>query len=171
MEKLEKYVVKVENALDKLIYVLGGGGLVIAILVYAYNIWSWWLTRTRIATADEIALMGLVWASYIGMGLLFRNHGHCTMDFVVEMCPKKWRPLLNVITDCIILAVSIFAVYYSWMLSIKSTRKLLTISKIPYFYCDIAFTIGYAHLFLVVLVDLVHNIIKLFTWKKGGMEG
>lgn len=171
MQNVNQYLDKIGDFLDKLIYIFGGGGLVVAIAIYAYNIWSWWLTSTRIATADEIALMGLVWASYVGMGLLFRNHGHCTMDFVVEMCPQKWRPLLNIITDCAILVVSVFAVYYSWKLSAKSMTKLLTISKIPYFYCDIAFTVGYAHLFLVVLVDLLRNIVKLFSREEGGTEG
>ena len=168
MEKLNCAVDKVCDVLDKLIYVFGGLGLVVAIAIYAYNIWDWWLFNRRIATADEIALMGLVWTSYVGMGLLFRQKGHCTMDFVVEMCPEKFRPLLDIVRDVLILAVALVATYFSWKLSIKSFNKLLTISKIPYFYCDIAFTIGYAHLVLVVVVDLFRNIPKLFTHKKGG---
>lgn len=170
MKKLEHTLDKIGDYLDKLIYILGGCGLIVAISIYAYNICSWWLSRTRIATADDIALMGLVWASYVGMGLLFRNHGHCTMDFIVEMCPAGLRPLLNIFTDVIILVVSAVAVRYSWILSIKSMKKLLTISKIPYFYCDIAFTIGYAHLFLVVLVDSFRNIVKLFRRERKGEE-
>lgn len=169
LEKLDRYLTKIGDFLDVMIYILGGGGLVLAIMVYAFNIFDWWLFGRRVAVADEIALMGLVWVSYVGMGLLFRHGGHCTMNFVVEMCPERWRPPLDIVRDLMILAVSIFAVYYSWKLSIRSLTKLLTISKIPYFYCDICFTIGYGHLLLVVLVDLLHNIVKLFTGKKGGV--
>ena len=168
MEKLNRVVDGIGDFLDRLIYILGGGGLVVAILIYAYNIWDWWIFGKRVATADEIALMGLVWASYVGMGLLFRHRGHCTMDFVVEMCPPKWRPVLDIIRDVLILVVAVFTTYYSWKLSIKSINKLLTISKIPYFYCDIAFTVGYAHLVLVVIVNLIRSVLKLFTHEKGG---
>lgn len=169
MERVNCVVDKVCDALDKLIYVFGGAGLIVAIAIYAFNIWDWWLFGKRIAAADEIALMGLVWTSYVGMGLLFRQKGHCTMDFVVEMCSEKFRPVLDIVRDILILAVALAATYYSWKLSIKSFNKLLTISKIPYFYCDIAFTIGYAHLVLVVVVDFVRNVLRLFTHEKGGV--
>jgi len=168
MKQINKTVDKICDVLDKLIYIFGGLGLVVAILVYAYNIWDWWLFGKRVAIADEVALMGLVWTSYVGMGLLFRSKGHCTMDFVVEMCPEKFRPVLNIIRDILILAVALVATYFSWKLSIKSMTKLLTISKIPYFYCDIAFTIGYAHLVIVGVVDIVRNFVELFTHRKGG---
>lgn len=168
MEKLDRYLTRISDILDLLVSILGGSGLIVAIAIYAYNIFDWWLFGRRIAVADEIALMGLVWVSYVGMGMLFRNHGHCTMDFVVEMCPTKWRPLLDILRDLMILVVAVFAAYYSWKLSIKSMVKLLRISKIPYFYCDICFTIGYAHLIWVVVIDLMHNVAKLFAGKKGG---
>lgn len=167
MQKIDAILKKIGDLLDRLIFILGGGGLIVAVAVYAYNILDWWLFGKRIATADEIALMGLVWASYVGMGLLYRCHGHCTMDFIVEAIKApKVKVLMNIIRNLLVLAVSIFAVYYSWKLSIKSFNKLLQISKIPYFYCDIAFTVGYAHLTLVAFVDMLHNIMLFLPIKR-----
>lgn len=172
MEKIDTVLKKIGDLLDKLVYVLGGGGLLVAVAVYAYNIWDWWLFGKRVATADEIALMGLVWASYVGMGLLYRCNGHCTMNFLVDAIHKpKMKMAVNILRDIIVLVISYFAVVYSWKLAIKSTNKLLQISKIPYFYCDIAFTVGYAHLLLVAFVDMLHNVIAFFKPEKRYEEG
>lgn len=162
---IDRRLCKVENYFDKVIYVFGCGGLLLAILVYAFNIWDWWLFKRRIPAADDIALLGLVWTSYVGLGLLFHIKGHCTMDFIVDMLHGKAKSFLFIVRDLAMMVVSVVAVYYSWKLSIKSFNKLLTISKIPFFYCDMSLTVGYAHLLIVVFLDFLRSVVNLVSKK------
>ncbi|MCI8423895.1 MAG: TRAP transporter small permease [Lawsonibacter sp.] len=171
MEKIDTLAKKIGDCTDRLIYILGGGGLLLSVALCASNILSWWFLGRRIAISDEIALIGLVWASYVGMGLLFRNNGHCVMDFVVKILPPRWQVVLRIFTDLCILVIAGVAVYYSWALAVKSFTKKLVLTKIPYFYCDICVTVGYGHLLLLVIVDMIRNIYKLTHWDTAGEEG
>ena len=57
-------------------------------------------------------------------------------------------------------------VRYSWALAIKSFSKKLILTKLPYFWVDIPITIGYAHLLLLVIGDIVIRINRLIHWDK-----
>lgn len=171
IEKLDKIVKKIGDWMDAVIYVLGCSGLLFAVVLCGANILSWWFFGRRLGLTDELALIGLVWASYVGMGLLYRDNGHCVMDFVVKLFPPKGQTLARIITDICIIVVAVLAVHFSWKLAVKSLTKKLVLSKIPYFYCDICVTIGYGHLLLLAVVDMIRKLYKLFHWKQVEQEG
>lgn len=166
MSSIVKIYNKIADFLDKLAYIIGSSGLIVCAGMCGANILMWWFAGKRIASCDEISLFGLVWATYIGMGCLFRNNGHCTMDFVVNALPKKAQVVLRIITDIAILVVSVITVYFSWKLAFKSFNKKLVLTKIPYFYVDISVTLGYGHLIFVVIGDIVKNVKTLICWNK-----
>lgn len=170
LKKLDAYAKKLGDWGDSLIYILGCAGLLLAVVLCMANILSWWFLGKRLATTDELSLVGLVWASYVGMGLLYRTDGHCVMDFVVKLFTPRGQIVIRIITDILILAVAVIAVYYSWKLSVKSFTKKLVLTKIPYFYCDICVTIGYGHLLLLVVADIVRNVVRLINWNKPNIE-
>ncbi len=167
IEKMEK----VETFTDKIMTVIGALGLITCAGMCCANILMWWIMQKRIAINDEISLFGLVWATYVGMGVLYHCNGHCTMDFVVKAMPKKTQTFLRIITDIVIVIVSILTVYYSWKLAFKSLNKKLVLTKIPYTYVDISITIGYAHLALLAVGDIAKNIYTLLHWKELNKEG
>ncbi len=166
MEKVSSIYNKIADFIDKIVYVIGGSGLLICAGMCGANILMWWFAGKRIAICDEVSLFGLVWATYIGMGILYRQNGHCTMDFVVKAMPPKARSVIRIITDIIIIAVCVITVYYSWKLAIKSFNKKLVLTKIPYFYVDISITVGYAHMLVLTVGDIVANVNKLIHWGK-----
>lgn len=166
IQKLDLFAKKLGDWADKLIYILGGAGLLFAVVLCGANILSWWFFGRRLGLTDELSLIGLVWASYVGMGLLYRTNGHCVMDFVIKLLPPKGQTVVRIITDLLILFIAAIAVYYSWKLAIKSFTKKLVLSHIPYFYCDICVTIGYGHLLLLTVADIVRNVYKLFHWNE-----
>ena len=73
IEKLDKIAKKLGDWMDVVIYVLGCAGLLFAVVLCGANILSWWFFGRRLGLTDELALIGLVWASYVGMGLLYRD--------------------------------------------------------------------------------------------------
>ena len=170
LQKLDATVTKIGDLGDKLIYILGCAGLLFAVALSGANILSWWFFGRRLGLTDELSLIGLVWASYVGMGLLYRTNGHCVMDFIVKIFPPRGQVVVRIITDILIFAIAAVAVYFSWKLSVKSLSKKLVLSHIPYFYCDICVTIGYGHLLLITIADVVRNIYKLFHWKEHKKE-
>ena len=164
------FLKKLADAVDKIMYAIGSAGLIVCAGMCGANILMWWLFGRRIAVCDEISLFGLVWTTYIGMGVLFRSGGHCTMDFLVQALPAKARTVLRIITDIAILAISLLTVYYSWKLALKSFTKRLVLTKIPYFFVDASVTCGYTHLIFLVIGDIVSNIHKLIYWNKEAIE-
>lgn len=167
MKKISAAYNKLADLLDRLVYIIGGAGIIVCAGMCGANILMWWFMGKRIAICDEISLFGLVWATYMGMGILFRMNGHCTMDFVVKAMPPKVQTVIRVVTDIAILVVCVITVHYSWVLSLKSLSKKLILTKIPYFYVDIPITLGYAHLLILAVGDIVISINKLIHWKKG----
>lgn len=161
METIAGVYKKIADFLDKIVYVIGVSGLLLCAGMCGANILMWWFCGRRIAICDEVSLFGLVWATYIGMGILFRQNGHCTMDFAVKALPPKPRAVVRIITDFAILAVCVLTVYYSWKLAAKSLNKRLVLTKIPYFYVDISITAGYLHLLFLVVGDIAANVNKL----------
>ena len=171
IEKLDKIAKKLGDWMDVVIYVLGCAGLLFAVVLCGANILSWWFFGRRLGLTDELALIGLVWASYVGMGLLYRDSGHCVMDFVVKLFPPKGQAVVRIITDICIIVIAVLAVHFSWKLAVKSLVKKLVLSKIPYFYCDICVTIGYGHLLLLAIADMIRKIYTLFHWEKCNQGG
>lgn len=166
MEKLKRFLTLLDKTADKIVYFIGGTGLVVCTGMCCANIFMWWFMGRRIAVNDEIALSGLVWATYIGMGLLFKNKAHCTMDFVVDALPPKAKTFVRIITDIAILVIACITVYFSWKLAAKSFVKKLALTKLPYFYLDISVTLGYGHLAILAFADMIQNIMKLIHWKE-----
>ena len=113
MEKLKRFLTLLDKTADKIVYFIGGTGLVVCTGMCCANIFMWWFMGRRIAVNDEIALSGLVWATYIGMGLLFKNKAHCTMDFVVDALPPKAKTFVRIITDIAIVVIACITVYFS----------------------------------------------------------
>lgn len=168
MSKFTNTARRIADAADKVVYFIGGTGLLLCAGMCGANILMWWFFGKRIAICDEISLFGLIWATYIGMGLLFRNNAHCTMDFVVEALPPKMKTVLRILTDLLILVIAALTVYYSWKLAAKSLTKKLVLTKIPYFYVDISVTLGYGHLLILVIADMIKNIKLLMNWGREG---
>ena len=148
-------------------YTIGSVGIVLTVGCSAYNILSIWVVGKRSPSLDEFSLFSLVWIVYIGMGLLYKRNEHVTMDFVVELLPGVCKTIFRILNDIIIMLISGVTCYFAWKLSIKSFDKLLMITKIPYFFCDIVAVIGYAHLTLLTVIDAAVNVAGLFQ-KRGG---
>ena len=89
----------------------------------------------------------------------------------MKLFPPKGQTVARIITDICIIVVAVLAVHFSWKLAVKSLTKKLVLSKIPYFYCDICVTIGYGHLLLLAVVDMIRKFYKLFHWKQVEQEG
>lgn len=164
MKRLSTVFGKAADFADKIVYIIGGAGLVTCAGMCAANILMWWFMGKRIAVCDEISLFGLVWSTYIGMGILYRHNGHVSMDFLVKALPPRAGIVVRIITDLAILVVAGITIYYSWQLALKSFNKKFVLTKIPYFYVDISITIGYAHLFILVIGDIIKNVDLLIHW-------
>ena len=52
----------------------------------------------------------------------------------------------------------------------KSQNKKLVLTKIPYTYVDISITIGYGHLLLLALWDIIKKIYELIHWNDRNKE-
>lgn len=170
MQKVFRVSKKVADIADKIMFVIGSIGLLVCVGMCCANILMWWFAQKRIAICDEVSLFGLVWGTYAGMGVLFRCNGHATMDFIVKAMPKKAQTVLRIFTDLAILATCILTVHFSWKLAAKSFTKKLVLTKIPYFYVDIAVTCGYGHMLFLAIGDIVKKIYELINWNKEAIE-
>ena len=161
---------KLSHLSDMVIYVTGSLGILLTVGCSAYNIVSMWTVGRRSPHLDELSLFSLVWIIYIGIGLLYKRKEHVTMDFVVNLLPGVWRAISRIVNDLVIIAISAITCWFAWKLSIKSFDKLLMITKIPYFYCDIVVFIGYGHLTILAIIDAAVNLAGLVQKKGGPVE-
>ena len=145
---MKELYTKLSHFSDMLIYIIGSVGILL----------------------DELSLFSLVWIIYVGMGLLYKRKEHVTMDFVVNLLPGVWRVVSRIVNNILIIVISAVTCWFAWKLSVKSFDKLLMITKIPYFYCDIVVFIGYGHLTILAIIDTVANLVGLVQKKEGPVE-
>ena len=167
---MKELYTKLSHFSDMLIYIIGSVGILLTVGCSAYNIVAMWTVGRRSPSLDELSLFSLVWIIYVGMGLLYKRKEHVTMDFVVNLLPGVWRVVSRIVNNILIIVISAVTCWFAWKLSVKSFDKLLVITKIPYFYCDIVVFIGYGHLTILAIIDTVANLVGLVQKKGGPVE-
>jgi len=82
--------------------------------------------------SEELALVLMIWLTYLGSALLLATHEHISIDFLVELMPKAGQRWLAVVVAVLMIIFNIALTYGAWLVAratMRSTSPGLGISE------------------------------------------
>lgn len=110
---IEKLSLIINKGVEYLLFLLG---IVMAIIVGA-QVFSRYVLNHSIFWSDEAARFLLIWLTFLGAGVAYRNQGHASIDIVYRRLPKAGRKIAAIATDLLTLAFAGVMIFYGYKFS------------------------------------------------------
>ena len=153
---MKAFIHMLSEILYKISSVVTGFILVALCLIIDYSVIMRFIFNSPVQWQYELTLVGLCWATFIGMPMTFHMQEHMKLTFVTDrLKPKTWRVYMDVI-DVLLIVFLVLGVYYS--------SHIVKTSWVQY-YQTIAIRKGVYYLAFVVgaafsVVHLIDNILN-----------
>lgn len=143
--------------LDRICAAVTGFLLVALCVIIVYSVIMRYVFDSPVQWQYEITLVGLCWATFIGMPMTFHKIEHMRLTFVTDkLKPAVWRVYMNVI-DVLLIAFLIVGIISSIQVVENAwTQYYQTIPFMRRGYYYMAFPIG-AAISVVHLIDILLN--------------
>lgn len=126
-------------------------------------------TEMNVPWTDELSRYMWISITYIGAGIAISENAHVEISLVTAMIAgaktvearRRWARVIDIIRFALILAISCFLLYYSWvyMLQVKRINMLSAAMQIPTWWLDAVLVVGLASMALHSLIRLVISIV------------
>lgn len=153
---MKKAIHQCSLMLDKLCAAVTGFILVALCLIIDYSVVMRFVFGSPVKWQYELTLVGLCWATFIGMPMTFHKQEHLRLTFVTDkLKPAAWRAYMTVIDVLLIVFLvvgvvnSIQVVQNAW----SQVYQTIPVSRGVYY---LAFPIG-AAISVVHLLDIILN--------------
>lgn len=124
---MKKVVVSINN-IFKLIMALSLG--LMASLIFL-NVILRYVFNSGLIWSEEISRYLFLWMIVIGIVIGVKENSHFEVDIVTSMVPKKAQKILYVISNLIVLSISILIIIGSWKMSVLNIHSKTPVIGIP----------------------------------------
>lgn len=104
--------------------------------------WGW---------VEEITVFAFVWLTMFGASAVVMAEGHCSIDVLARRLPSRWRRILDVIVNLIVLVTLGLLIYYGILLTIKGQTKYTPLLGIQYSYINVSVPLSCAIMMIYYL--------------------
>ena len=105
--------------------------------ITAYNVICRYFFNSAKGWAEELSVMLLIWATFMGVAACYKRNLHVGMDFLIVRLPKRVRHWARTAVVFILLALFVYISEISWNFT-SSITKTSTYFRMSYFYLDIS---------------------------------
>jgi len=121
----------VDNALRRIELVIAAASLIVATASIAVGVFFRSLLDDPLAWTNELAVLGLVWLTFIGASAVFKERGHIAVDAVSFLLPAPLRRALS-LALLVMMGVSIAIVGWHMLTLIPlQHRKMISGLDMP----------------------------------------
>lgn len=160
MQRLKKILDSVFVWVLKLAMVL----LVAMVVLVFLNVVLRYGFNSGIHWSEEIALVIVIWFTFIAMALGVKESLHINVDILPKKLPKAFFVILDCIRDLLVILIGAVMIYYGWKLTLNGARSSLPATNIPN-------SINYVVLpiagIFIVLYAVIHLYEDILTFKGG----
>lgn len=129
--------------------------------------------------SEEMTLLLLVWFSFMGMAVGFREGLHLGMDSFVDYLPAKLKKAIEMLIEICIFGFGVYMIIYGWEFTVLMHESTLAATKLPnsilYFVMPVTgvMTCAYAALHIAGIDTKRHkgNEIEMSTGMEGEQHG
>lgn len=113
------------------------------------------------AWAEELARYSQIWLIFIGASFATKTQAHVRIDALVNVWPKKWRPYIYDIGDCIWIICNLIVIYagFKYTAKVYQMGSIATGLKISLMWVYLAIPVGYL-LMTLRLIQLKYYTIR-----------
>jgi len=143
--------------LDKICAAVTGFLLVALCVIIVYSVFMRYVFNSPVQWQYEITLVGLCWATFIGMPMTFHKIEHMRLTFVTDkLKPGVWRIYMNVIDVLLIVYLIVGVISSIQVVQNAWNQYYQTIPFMRRGYYYMSFPIG-AAISIVHLIDILFN--------------
>lgn len=127
MEAVKRF----KGALNRTLDILLGAMIVIMTLIIIYQIFTRNFLDFTPRWSEEVALLLLIWVAFIGIAIGFRDNLHIGVGLFVGLMPKSVQKKIDVLTKCLVVAMSMVFIYYGFKFTILMHGSLMAGTGLP----------------------------------------
>lgn len=152
-----------KQILTNLDLIVSGFSLSVTVLVVIVNVGLRYLLHTGLFWAEEVATSAFIWSVFIGSAAAYRYRMHIGIDMVSKFGPPRWRALVAVLIDGLMVAINGYIVYLSILFIQANNLKRTPVLDIPAIYINMALTVGFSLMTVHALRFLYRDLQRLFS--------
>lgn len=127
MENLKRIALRIDTIFESIALV----GLASMIIVVTMQVMTRKLLNFVFFWSEEVTLLLLVWFSFMGMAVGFREDLHLGMDSFVDYLPARLKKAIEMFIEICILAFGIYLIVYGWEFTVLMSESTLPATKLP----------------------------------------
>lgn len=81
--------------------------------------------------SEEVTLLLMVWFSFMGIAIGFREKLHLAMDSFTKLFPKRFNQVLDKLISVCIFAFGLYLVINGWQFTVLMSESTLPATKLP----------------------------------------
>ena len=89
-----------------------------------------------------------VWLTMLGASAVIHVEGHCSIDVLVLRMSPRWRRIISIVSDLVVLVTLGLLIWFGIILTIKGQTKLTPILGLPYSYIDASIPVCCSFMFM-----------------------
>lgn len=134
--------------------------VVLVIVPVIINIFSRAVLNHYSTTLEATALSAYVWIGYAGFGYLYKKDAHVDVKFVQKLLPPTGQQIIDIFRDVFIFVFSAFITYWGIKLCKSGLTRMVTGTKISYFFLYFSIVVGFLSSAVRSLSSLASRIFK-----------
>lgn len=103
----------IKQRMDKLLDILVGLSVIGELVIVFVGIIAREIFHAPIIWADELGQFALTMVGFLGGALAYTRNEHMAVHTVIDRLPKGWRPAIDALVEWLVVAISLFAAYFS----------------------------------------------------------
>ena len=132
--------------------------LCIVVATVVTNAISRYLFNFIFTWAEEVAVIGSVWAALLGASVCYRNRMDICIDALILIMPPSVQRYWKLGVDIFLLVLTATITYLSVTLSISSYSKPTPMLGLPYTYVNLALTVSFGLMVLSTLGFILEDL-------------
>lgn len=133
-------------------------GLIVAITVTIINVFTRYVLDFTYAGCDEIVILGFAWTIFPGCAAAYKRNMHFGIDAIIGLFSQRVQRFMSIGLRVFLLIFTAYMTYLSYILATKAWVKILTATRIPYFYLDLALVVGFAFMTGYSILFIIEEI-------------
>jgi TRAP-type C4-dicarboxylate transport system permease small subunit len=134
-EKIKRFFYSIDD-------IVGAVSLIAIICITVSAVFMRYVMNSPFTWTEEVSLALFVWFVFIGISAVTKRDSHIGIDYFVLKLPKPMQKVMSAFRFLMVLIAFLFLVVLGWRLAIESQGKITSVLRIPYFYIDIAVSVG-----------------------------
>ncbi|MEQ5872524.1 TRAP transporter small permease [Sagittula sp. NFXS13] len=125
------HVERVLDLLSKACVAVAGAGLVTLVVIFGWLVWGRYVMNDTPTWVEQVALLLVVWITFLGGAAGVQTQSHLSIEFVREMMPRWLRMPLHWMALAGMLVFGVVLFWQGWTLAESTWTRRVPMLGIP----------------------------------------